>query len=162
MTKTRAGISTKRNEHGLTERQEAFVNAYVENGGNATQAAITAGYAKTAAHVRGSEALKAPAVQARMDKLVRQKMQHAAPLAVETLKELAVSASSETVRQAAASSLLDRTGYKVPVQVEVTDTRTASQVDAELAALLGLADALPVDPGAPDAPVGPEDGQELH
>ncbi len=152
----RAGISTKRNEHGLTERQESFVQAYVENGGNATQAAITAGYPQGSAHQRGHECLRLANVQSRMETLVRQKMAHAAPVAVSSLMELAVSASSETVRQAAASSLLDRTGYKVPVQVEVTDTRTASQVDAELAALLGIA----VDPAQPVGPERPPDGQD--
>jgi hypothetical protein len=61
-----------------------------------------------------------------------------APLAVHALRELAISASSETVRQAAASSLLDRTGYKAPVVIELDDHRTQADVDKELAILLGL------------------------
>lgn len=138
MSKQQEKISRKKNEHGLTDRQETFIAAYVENGGNATQAAITAGYAESGAYQRGHEILRNQAALARMESLVREKMYKAAPLAVESLMKLAVSASSDTVKQAAASSLLDRTGYKVPVKVEITDNRTAAQVDAELAALLDM------------------------
>lgn len=157
----RVGVSTKKNEHGLTERQELFIQAYVENGGNATKAAVLAGYPEKSAHARGHEALKSKAVQLRMETLVREKMYNAAPLAVGALMELAVSASSDTVRQAAAANLLDRTGYKVPVKVEITDHRTAAQVDAELAALLdiGVEEIAPVAASEAPSRGSGEDGQ---
>lgn len=39
----------------LTMKQRLFAQAYVDNGGNATQAAITAGYPESHAQPRGSE-----------------------------------------------------------------------------------------------------------
>lgn len=133
-----------RNQYGLTEKQELFINAYVLNGGNGTQAAKDAGYADAGAHTRAWDMLRMARVQARMETLCRDLMSKHAPAAIASLAELAVSASSDTVRQAAASSLLDRTGYKVPLVIEVDDHRTQGDVDRELAILLGL------DP--PDAP----------
>ena len=126
------------NEHGLTGRQEAFCIAYVNNAGNGTQAAIEAGYPVNGAHTRAYEALRSKRVQARLETLTRTMMGSYAAGCVAVLYELAVSSPSDTVRQAAASSLLDRTGYKAPVVVEVSDTRTQQDVDRELAALLGL------------------------
>ncbi len=38
----------------LTERQHKFIRAYIENGGNRTKAAITAGYSPKGASVEGS------------------------------------------------------------------------------------------------------------
>lgn len=75
-----------------------------------------------------------------METLCRELMSKHAPACIAALRELAVSAASDTVRQAAASSLLDRTGYKAPVLVQVEDHRTQADVDAELAVLLGLQD----------------------
>ena len=48
----------------LTEKQKAFAIAYVNNGGNRTQAAISAGYSTKVAKQSGYQALTSPAVQA--------------------------------------------------------------------------------------------------
>ena len=64
---------------------------------------------------------------------------NSAPLAVSVLMELAESACSESVRLQAASSLLDRAGFKNPVQVEIQEHRTIADVDRELSELLGIA-----------------------
>lgn len=40
------------------DRRALFVEAYIKNGGNATQAAIAAGFSKRSAHVRGAELVK--------------------------------------------------------------------------------------------------------
>ena len=48
----------------LTPKQDAFVKAYLLNGGNATQAAIDAGYSKKTAKVTGSENLTKPDIAA--------------------------------------------------------------------------------------------------
>lgn len=146
------------NEYGLTDCQELFVSAYVSNGGNGTKAAIAAGYAEAGAHTRAYELLRMPKIQARMDTLTRAYMSECAPAAVKALMTLAVGASSETVRQAAASSLLDRTGYKAPILVQVQDNRTQDDIDKELAILLGLdvgdlAASQPADGSDTDAPV---------
>lgn len=44
----------------LTPKQKAFCDYYIENGGNATEAAIKAGYSETSARQVGSENLSKP------------------------------------------------------------------------------------------------------
>ena len=127
-----------KNEYGLTIRQEKFVRYYVENCGNGTQAARDAGYPHDAAHARAWDCLQVPNVQSRIETLARELMASHAPACIQVLAELAVFASSESVRLQAASTLLDRTGYKLSVVVEVSDHRTQADVDRELAILLGL------------------------
>ena len=51
----------------LTPKQDAFVKAYLLNGGNATQAAIDAGYSEKTAKAIGSENLTKPDVKAAID-----------------------------------------------------------------------------------------------
>ena len=138
------------NEYGLTDKQEAFIRAYVQNGGNGTQAAKDAGYPDKAAHTRAYENLRLPKILARMETLTRELMSDCAPACVRVLKELAVSSASDTVRQAAASSLLDRTGYKVPVLLEINDHRSQKDVDRELAILLGLPEPAPAGSDEPE------------
>lgn len=46
----------------LTIKQKAFCEAYLKNGGNATQAALTAGYSKKTAYAIGLENLKKPVI----------------------------------------------------------------------------------------------------
>jgi len=49
-------MSTKtQRENGLTRRQEAFLDAYIANGFNGTQAAISAGYSRKRAKVTAAE-----------------------------------------------------------------------------------------------------------
>ena len=47
----------------LTGKQDAFIKEYIINGGNATQAAIKAGYSKKTAQEIGSENLLKPIIQ---------------------------------------------------------------------------------------------------
>lgn len=47
----------------LTHKQDAFIKAYLLNGGNATQAAIDAGYSKKTAQVIGAENLLKPIIK---------------------------------------------------------------------------------------------------
>lgn len=51
----------------LTAKQDAFVKAYLLNGGNATQAAIDAGYSKNTAKAIGSENLTKPDIKAAIE-----------------------------------------------------------------------------------------------
>lgn len=57
----------------LTNKQQAFVEAYLANGFNATQAAITAGYSEKTAYSQGSRLLRnvevQTAIQVRMKEL---------------------------------------------------------------------------------------------
>ena len=52
----------------LTPKQDAFVKAYLLNGGNATQACIDAGYSEKTAQVIGSENLLKPIIKAAIKK----------------------------------------------------------------------------------------------
>lgn len=61
-------------QNKLTPKQDAFVKAYLLNGGNATQAAITAGYSKKTAQQVGSENLLKPVIKEAVTK--HQKEQH--------------------------------------------------------------------------------------
>ena len=131
-----------KDDYGLTERQRAFVSAYAINPqtcGKVEQSAIEAGYSQGGARTRGGELLKMPHIQAEIRKQCERMLANSAPLAVSVLMELAESASSESVRLQAASSLLDRTGFKQPIQVEVNEHRTIADVDRELSELLGIA-----------------------
>lgn len=51
----------------LTLKQDAFVKAYIVNGFNATQAAITAGYSKKTAGSVGNENLQKPEIAKAID-----------------------------------------------------------------------------------------------
>ena len=149
------------NEFGLNARQEAFAAAFVRTGGAKTKSAIEAGYPESSARTRAYDCLQSLRVQARIETLCREFMSECAPAAIKTLADLAVNATSETVKQAAATSLLDRTGYKAPILLEVTDTRTQKDIDAELAVLLGL-DALPGEADGAQAAAVPADPETKH
>lgn len=55
-------MSIKKTDKKLTPKQRIFLNTYLTNGFNATQAAITAGYSKKTAYSIGSENLKKPEI----------------------------------------------------------------------------------------------------
>lgn len=55
--------STKVNEYGITDMQQAFADEYIVNPQNATQAAIKAGYAPTTARSKASQLLTKVNVQ---------------------------------------------------------------------------------------------------
>ena len=57
------------NEHGLTPKQEAFCQAYMVNGMNASAAARAAGYSAKTAHRMGQENMQKPAVDSRIMQL---------------------------------------------------------------------------------------------
>ena len=52
----------------LTVKQDSFVKAYLLNGGNATQAAISAGYSKNTASETGYENLSKPQIKTAIEK----------------------------------------------------------------------------------------------
>lgn len=51
----------------LNDRQRAFVDAYLANGFNATQAAIAAGYSPQSARTRGYDLVRNPDIRAHID-----------------------------------------------------------------------------------------------
>ncbi len=56
-------MGERKDDRGLTRRQEAFVHAFVANGGNGTEAARAAGYAASSAYQRAYELLHLRHVQ---------------------------------------------------------------------------------------------------
>lgn len=109
-------------ERELTERQAAFVEHYVENGGNVEEAATLAGYADRSS---GYANLRNPLIQ---KAILAETLQHiglAAVPALKTVSTLAASARSEYVRLQAATDLLDRAGFKPPDKLHAV-------VDADL------------------------------
>lgn len=71
VSRAKAGTSKRAAE----DRRKIFVEAYIANGGNATEAAKAAGYSAKTAHVQGSQLLKDPnvsaAITARRESLVK-------------------------------------------------------------------------------------------
>lgn len=100
---------------GLTEKQSAFVAAFLESGGGpgaAADAAQAAGYASTsraAARVRGSELLRNEKILSAIRDGLTRKLNAAASLGVSVLIDFAQS-GPPSVRLQAAKELLDR-GY---------------------------------------------------
>ena len=93
------------NEHGLTPKQEAFCQAYMANGMNATQAAIAAGYSKKTAQIIGSENLSKPLVDARIMQLCSEHAKNTKITPEWIMQELADNAArAKTDRQHGASS----------------------------------------------------------
>ena len=120
------------------DRDKEFIRHYVENGGNATQAAIFCGVSDSSASTVGYR-LKQRLVD---DIEVEQKesLKGYASKALHQIQTLAETAVSENVRLKANSDLLDRAGWK-PVErsevTEVTDLQnmTDEELQAELDAL---------------------------
>lgn len=104
----------------LSPRKMIFVTEYIKNGGNATQAAIAAGYSEKTAYSQGSRLLKDVEVQQYLNKteqnLNRDLRTMFAEDAVEAYGVLKNIMNDVTAphkdRLSAAKDLLDRAGYK--------------------------------------------------
>ena len=123
-----------------TEKQEAFVEEYCKSG-NATQAAIKAGYSKNVAKQKAYKLKEqfSKEIEDRTKKL----LQDAVPVALAQLKKLSSDAVSEAVQLGAIKDILDRTGYKPTERVEQTIThadKSTEELERELEALTGSTD----------------------
>jgi phage terminase small subunit len=74
---------------GTAERRQAFVQAYLANGHNATQAAIAAGYSARTAYSQGQRLLKNVEVAGRLASLAEKTADAAELTTVDALKEAA-------------------------------------------------------------------------
>ena len=92
----------------LTPKQAAFVAEYVKDG-NATQAAIRAGYAQSSAHVTGHELLKHPKISEALTKVREQAVER-----VEAKLEEAIGTEAWIVEKAA--EVVNRALEAVPVR----------------------------------------------
>jgi phage terminase small subunit len=102
----------------LTPKQDAFVDAYVANGGKGTAAARDAGYAESSAHVEANRALKNPLILQEIYRRTALAIGAAAPRALATIVELSSTAKSDYVKLEASRDLLDRSGLRAPDKVD--------------------------------------------
>ena len=116
---------------GLTRRRDAFVDAYVANGGNGAAAARVAGYALSCARVKASLLIRDPAIIGEIRRRTILALGAAAPKALATLIKLSGQANSERVRREASSDILDRLGFKAPAKIN-------HQLDAGLKVVIDL------------------------
>ena len=121
------------------ERDADFVQEYVNNGGNATQAAIAVGVSQASASTVGYR-LKSRLTK-EIDTEQKAQLQGYAPKAISQIQSLAEKAESENVRLKANADLLDRAGWKPVDKQEITETSAIEdmsdeEIEAELAAIL--------------------------
>lgn len=86
----------------MTPKQKAFVRAYKTNGGNATQAAIKAGYSQKTAYSIGEENLRKPEIKQALEeeeKKIQQKYEYTLDDMVRELDDVKMKADSENNRQ---------------------------------------------------------------
>jgi len=83
----------------LSVKQKAFVNEYIRNQGNATQAAIKAGYSEKTAAVIGVENLRKPNILKEIEKRTKNKKEKRILEADEILEMLTQFALGETTEE---------------------------------------------------------------
>ena len=121
------------------ERDADFVQEYVDNGGNATQAAIAVGASKASASTVGYR-LKTR-LSREIDEEQKLQLEGYAPKAISQIQNLAENAESENVKLKANADLLDRAGWKPVDKTEITEGNryedmTAEEIQRELDALM--------------------------
>ena len=121
------------------ERDEEFVREYVNNGSNATHAAIAVGVSPASASTVGYR-LKSRLTK-EIDTEQKAQLHGYAPKAISQIQNLAENAESENVKLKANADLLDRAGWKPVDKTEVTETgrlesMSTEEVEEELHKLL--------------------------
>lgn len=113
----------------LRPQHMIFVTEYIKSG-NATQAAIAAGYSEKTAYSAGPRLLKNVDIQQYLNKTeqnlnrdLRTMFVEEAKEAFETMKDLMKNSGQDNVRYSAAKDILDRAGYK-PVDKVVADVNS--------------------------------------
>ena len=117
------------------ERDEDFVREYVNNSGNATQAAIAVDVSQASASTVGYR-LKSRLTK-EIDTEQKAQLRGYAPKAIHQIQSLAEKAESENVRLKANADLLHRAGWKPVDKREITETSAIEDMsDEELQAQL--------------------------
>jgi phage terminase small subunit len=117
------------------ERDEDFVREYVNNSGNATQAAIAVDVSQASASTVGYR-LKSRLTK-EIDTEQKAQLQGYAPKTISQIQSLAEKAESENVRLKANADLLDRAGWKPIDKQEITGKNEIEDMsDEELQAQL--------------------------
>lgn len=124
-------IATRSDAVPLTEKQDAFCDEYVANGGRGTAAAKAAGYAEKSAHVEANRLLKNPLILQEVYKRTALAVGAAAPRALMTIIQMSTNAKSDYVKLEASRDLLDRAGLRAPEKVD-------HRIDGELKVSIDL------------------------
>jgi phage terminase small subunit len=111
------------------ERDGDFVREYVNNGSNATQAAIAVGVSSASASTVGYR-LKSRLTK-EIDTEQKAQLRGYAPKAISQIQSLAEKAESENVRLKANADLLDRAGWKPIDKQEITETSAIENMTDE-------------------------------
>jgi|TARA_R110002050_G_scaffold188370_1_gene322760 phage terminase small subunit len=119
----------------MSEKMDMFVEFYSLTG-NATKAAIHAGYSEKTAKQQGYR-LKNQ-LQDRIEERVKKILIQKVPAVLNWVTDLAESAQSEAVRLGAIKDILDRAGMKPVERVEQTNIEKLSteELERELSSLL--------------------------
>ena len=124
----------RQNDH-LTEQRQIFIKEFCRLGDH-VQAARRAGYSEKTIANQACKLKRELASEIR-EELTLNFITHA-PKALQTLKELAESSPSESVRLQAARDLLDRAGYKaVERREEITQRPSTQEIESEIVRLVG-------------------------
>ena len=119
----------------LTEQRQIFIKEFCRLGDH-VQAARRAGYSEKTIANQACKLKRELASEIR-EELTLNFISHA-PKALQTLKELAESSTSESVRLQASRDLLDRAGFKPADRHEmIGKTKTPDELKAELVGLVG-------------------------
>lgn len=112
----------------MTPKQRLFVEHYVGNGFNATDAAIKAGYSKKTAYAIGEENLRKPEIETAVEKSIRAKLKNVDRLTVRWLEEVERLAFSD-IREVSA---FDEKGVRNKASAELSDdaARTIESVES--------------------------------
>ena len=111
------------------ERDEDFVREYVNNGGNATQAAIAVGVSSASASTVGYRLKSRLTME--IDTEQKAQLKGYAPKAIHQIQSLAEKAESENVRLKANADLLDRAGWKPVDKQEITGKNEIEEMSDE-------------------------------
>ena len=119
----------------ITPQQQKFIDHFVLTG-NASQAAVDAGYSEKTSRQKGHELKNL--YRSEIVKATQKLLTDQVPAGLRWLSELAESAESESVRLGAIRDLLDRAGLKPVERVETTtiEKMSTEEIERELNALL--------------------------
>lgn len=118
----------------ITGKQEKFISLYCKSG-NATQAALDAGYAKKSARQQGYQLKRT--FRSQIDKHIADNMSDIVLENLAIVQDLARNSNSDSVRLSASNSLLDRAGLKPVERIETTTTdgMSVEEIKKEIDAL---------------------------
>src|SRR6187401_3150605 len=102
----------------LSSRQSKFVDGYMQNGGRAVAAAVTAGYSEKSADNIAYRLLRNPTVYQELMRQLPNAIGLNAVPALAVVSRLMSAAKSDYVKLEAAKDLLDRAGFSPPQRVD--------------------------------------------